>query len=56
MKAIIKDARIFPEPSAAASVASLLAGRDTGRLGNRIVFVISGGNVSQKLLAQVLAS
>jgi threonine dehydratase len=56
MKAIIRDARIFPEPSAAASVASLLAGRDTERLGRRIVFVISGGNVSQKLLAQLLAS
>ncbi len=56
MKAIIRDARIFPEPSAASSVAALLAGRNTERLGNRIVFVISGGNVSQKLLAQVLAS
>lgn len=56
MKAIIRDARIFPEPSAASSVAALMAGRDTERLGNRIVFVISGGNVSQKLLAQVLAS
>lgn len=56
MKAIIKDARIFPEPSAASSVAALMAGRDVDRLGDRIVFVISGGNVSQKLLAQVLTS
>lgn len=56
MKIIVKEARIFPEPSAAASVAALLAGRNTDRLGKRIVFVISGGNVSQKLLAQVLTS
>lgn len=56
MKALIRDARIFPEPSAAASLASVIAGRDTERLGKRIVFVISGGNVSQKLLAQVLTS
>ena len=56
MKAIVRDARVFPEPSAAASVAALMAGRNTDRLGKRVVFVISGGNVSQKLLAQVLAS
>jgi len=56
MRLIMKEARIFLEPSAAASVAALLAGRDTDRLGKRVVFVISGGNVSQKLLAQILAS
>lgn len=56
MKVIIKDARVFPEPSAAAGVAVLLAGRDIDRLGKRIVFVISGGNVSQKLLGQLLTS
>jgi threonine dehydratase len=56
MRLIVKEARIFPEPSAAASVAALLAGRDTDRLGKRIVFIISGGNVSQKLLAQILSS
>jgi len=56
MKLIIKEARFFPEPSGAAGIAALLAGRDTERLGKRIVFVISGGNVSQKLLAQLLAS
>jgi threonine dehydratase len=56
MKLIVKEARVFPEPSAAASVAALLAGRDIDRLGKRIVFVISGGNVSQKLLGQILTS
>lgn len=56
MKIIIKEARIFPEPSGAAGIAALLAGRDTERLGNRVVFVISGGNVSQKLLGQILTS
>jgi threonine dehydratase len=56
MKRLVKEARIFPEPSASASLAALLAGRDTDRLGKKVVFVISGGNVSQKLLAQVLAA
>jgi threonine dehydratase len=56
MKLIIKDARVFPEPSGAAGIAALLAGRDIDRLGRRIVFVVSGGNVSQKLLGQILTS
>jgi threonine dehydratase len=56
MKLIIKDARVFPEPSGAAGIAALLAGRDIDRLGKRIVFVVSGGNVSQKLLGQILTS
>lgn len=56
MRLIIKEARIFPEPSASAGIAALLAGRDTDRLGKRVVFVISGGNVSQKLLGQILTS
>ena len=56
MKADHQGSEDIPGAIGAAGIAALLAGRDTGRLGNRIVFVISGGNVSQKLLAQVLAS
>jgi threonine dehydratase len=56
MKLMIRGARVFPEPSGAASLAALLAGRDTDRLGKRVVLVVSGGNVSQKLLGQILTS
>jgi threonine dehydratase len=56
MKVMIKSARVFPEPSGAASLAALLAGRDVDRLGKRVVLVVSGGNVSQKLLGQILTS
>jgi len=56
MKLLIREAHIFPEPSGAAGLAAILANRDTGKLGRRVVLVISGGNVSQKLLAQVLSA
>ncbi len=56
MKLLITEAHIFPEPSAAASAAVLLANRETDKLGKRVVLVVSGGNVSLKLLAQVLGS
>ena len=55
MKAMIKGARVFPEPSGAAGLAALLAGRGVDRLGKKVVIVVSGGNVSQKLMARVLA-
>jgi threonine dehydratase len=32
----------------------LLANRNVDRLGKKVVIVVSGGNVSQRLLAQVL--
>ena len=54
MKAMIKGARVFPEPSAAAGLAAMIANRDVDRLGKRVVIVVSGGNVSQKLLAHTL--
>ena len=56
MKILIREARIFPEPSSAAPLAALLAGRDTDKLGKRVVLIVSGGNVSQKLLGQILTS
>jgi threonine dehydratase len=51
---LISDAHIFVEPSGAAPVAALLAGLDLDRLGRRVVFVISGGNISLELLRKVL--
>jgi threonine dehydratase len=56
MKVMVREARIFPEPSACAPLAALLAGRDVDRLGKKVVLVVSGGNVSQKLLGQILTS
>jgi threonine dehydratase len=56
MKTMISGARIFPEPSGSVGLAAMLANRDVDRLGKRVVLVVSGGNVSQKLLAQVLSS
>jgi len=55
MKLLIREAHVFPEPSGAASAAVLLANRDVSRLGDRVVLVVSGGNVSLKLLAQILS-
>ena len=55
MKLLIREAHIFPEPSGAASAAVLLANRGLKGLGNRVVLVISGGNISLNLLAKTLA-
>jgi len=55
MKLLIHEAHIFPEPSGAASAAVLLANRGLEGLGNKVVLVISGGNVSLNLLAKTLA-
>lgn len=54
MGLLARDAHVFAEPSGAAPVAALLAGRDLDRLGKRVVCVISGGNVSLELLRKVL--
>jgi len=56
MKLLIREARIFPEPSSAAPLAALIAGREMDKLGEKVVLVVSGGNVSQKLLGQILTS
>ena len=54
MKLLIREAHIFPEPSAAAPAAVLLSNKDVEKLGEKIVLVISGGNVSLDLLAKTL--
>jgi len=56
MKMLVRDAHIFPEPSGAAPIAALLAGRDVDKLGEKVVLVISGGNVSLDLLSRTLSS
>lgn len=53
MRTLMLDAHIFPEPSGAASTA-LLQSR-ASELGEKIVLVVSGGNVSTSLLEKTLA-
>ena len=53
-KVLIKEARIIAEPSGAAALAPLIS-RTRRDFGERVVVVISGGNISLDLLARVLA-
>ena len=54
-RAMIREARIFAEPSGATPLAPLLSGSSLS-IGRRVVLVVSGGNVSHKLLAKMLTS
>ena len=52
--AMVNTARVVAEPSGAAPLAPLLSG--SGRVsGERVVVVVSGGNISRDLLAKVLS-
>ena len=53
-KAMIREARIFAEPSGATPLAPLLSGTSAS-IGRRVVLVVSGGNISHELLAEMLA-
>jgi len=55
MKLLIREAHIFPEPSGSAPLAVLSKPVESGRLGDRVVLVISGGNVSLSLLNRLLS-
>jgi threonine dehydratase len=55
MGLLIREAHIFPEPSACAPLASLMNPNNSKKLGKRVVLVISGGNVSMELLSRVLS-
>lgn len=55
MKLLIQEAHIFPEPSGSAPLAVLAKGEESGKLGHRVVLVISGGNVSLNLLSKLLS-
>jgi threonine dehydratase len=55
MKLLIQEAHIFPEPSGSAPLAVLQKTDETRKLGNRVVLVISGGNVSLNLLTKLLS-
>jgi len=52
-RAMIREARIFAEPSGAIPLAPLLSSSSRS-IGRRVVLVVSGGNVSHELLAEML--
>jgi len=55
MKLLIQEAHIFPEPSGSAPLAVLSKTEESKKLGDRVVLVISGGNVSLSLLSKLLS-
>src|SRR6266478_8086790 len=55
MKLLIQEAHIFPEPSGSAPLAVLSKAERSDKLGDRVVLVVSGGNVSAKLLYRLLS-
>src|SRR6266481_957454 len=55
MKLLMQEAHIFPEPSGSAPLAVLSKSEESSRLGDRVVLVISGGNVSLSLLNRLLS-
>ncbi len=55
MRLLVREAHVFPEPSGAASVAALLDRANLEKVGDKVVLVISGGNVSLSLLSKTLA-
>jgi len=55
MKLLIQEAHIFPEPSGSAPLSVLSKTEKSKKLGDRVVLVISGGNVSLSLLSKLLS-
>jgi threonine dehydratase len=55
MKLLIQEAHIFPEPSGSAPLAVFSKAEESMKLGDRVVLVISGGNVSLNLLTKMLS-
>ena len=54
MRALMKRARILPEPAGAAATAALLGGLVNVNPGDRVVVVISGGNADPERLRSLL--
>jgi len=55
MKLLIEEAHIFPEPSGSAPLAVLSKPENLNKMGDRVVLVVSGGNVSLSLLNRLLS-
>jgi threonine dehydratase len=56
MRAIITSAKLIAEPAAAAAVAAVMMGRVGAKKGDRVVAVLSGGNVDLSRIAEIAAS
>jgi threonine dehydratase len=54
MRLLAHEAHIFAEPSAAVPLAVLLSERENTWLGQRVVLLVSGGNISLNLLKKIL--
>lgn len=54
MRALMKRARILPEPAGAAATAALLGGLAKVKPGDRVVVVVSGGNADPERLRSLL--
>jgi threonine dehydratase len=54
MRALMKRARILPEPAGAAATAALLGGLVQAKPGDRVVVVVSGGNADPERLRSLL--
>ena len=55
LRFLVARARIVPEPAGAAAVAALLSGAVRARPGERVIAIVSGGNVDPDRLAGFLA-
>ncbi|HEX4921926.1 MAG TPA: pyridoxal-phosphate dependent enzyme, partial [Candidatus Bathyarchaeia archaeon] len=55
MQMFVHEAHIFPEPSGSAPLAVLLDRTGVSKLGDRVVLVVSGGNVSLQQLEPLLS-
>lgn len=53
---LVARARIVPEPAGAAAVGALLSGAVRPRAGDRVIAIVSGGNVDPDRLADFLAA
>ena len=56
MYLLMTKAKITVEPSGALPVAAALAGKLPVEKGQKVAFVLSGGNVDPKLAAEILAN
>ena len=56
MRQIMTSAKLVAEPAAAATVAAILTGRVGAKKGDRVVAVLSGGNVDLSRIAEVAGS
>lgn len=52
---MLQEAHFLAEPSGAAPLAALMAGKDVEKLGEKVVIVVSGGNISLDLLKKIVS-